>query len=112
MVVVVVAAAALAPAATADAAVPRLAAAIRAVVVVITIVITIGVTAAVALRLARRRAVALRPRRVAVAAAEWPRLAVPKLAPRPLRKLPLRLPPRPSSSVAVLVWSASAASLT
>lgn len=57
---------------------------------------------AVALRLARRRAVVLAPRWAAKATWVVVKLAVP----RPLPKLPRRLP-RPSSSVVVPVWSAS-----
>ncbi len=94
-----------------------------AAVAIATIAVIVAVAAAVAtrpaanqlavvsrlvLRLARRPAVA----RAAWARAAWVRAAWVRAAklvvPHPLPKLPRRLP-RPSSSVAVLVWSASVA---
>lgn len=112
---VVVVASVAAAAAVAAAAPVLLAAAAAAVITVITVVITAAAAAvarlsAVVPRPARPLAAALRlARRPAAVTVVLPVL-VPKLARRPLRKLPLPVLPRPVSSVAVLVWSASAAS--
>lgn len=89
-----------------------------AAVAIATIAVIVAVAAAVATRPAANqlavvsRLVLRLARRPAVARAAWVRAAWVRAAklvvPHPLPKLPRRLP-RPSSSVAVLVWSASVA---